>query len=82
MYVFHDSSLMNLTYGSLPILGISSYVSSIKPGRFRKVLRNLHYPAIVLNTTTMLLVFALLPMDTILSGANVLSALAEIVSAQ
>ncbi|KAI0070664.1 hypothetical protein K474DRAFT_1669815 [Panus rudis PR-1116 ss-1] len=55
-----------------------SYVSSIKPGRFPLVLRNLHYPAILLNCLAMLFLLALVPYDSILSGANVLSALAEV----
>lgn len=61
-------------------LGIPSYASSIKQGCFPKVLRNLHYPAIILNVTAMLLVLALVPLDAVLSGANVLSLLAENVS--
>ncbi|KAJ3506729.1 hypothetical protein NLJ89_g6709 [Agrocybe chaxingu] len=56
---------------------IPSYISRIKPGRFPKVLRNLHVPAILLNTTMMLLVLAMVPLDTILGGANVLSVLAQ-----
>ncbi|KDR77023.1 hypothetical protein GALMADRAFT_425547 [Galerina marginata CBS 339.88] len=54
-----------------------SYVSRIKPGKFPLVLRNLHLPAILLNTTMMLLVLAIIPLDTILGGANVLSILAH-----
>ncbi|KAI0338562.1 hypothetical protein BDW22DRAFT_1362598 [Trametopsis cervina] len=57
---------------------IPSYASSIKPGCFPSVLRNLHYPAIILNVASMLLVLALVPLNTILSGANVLSVLAEV----
>ncbi|KAH9474571.1 hypothetical protein JR316_0013033 [Psilocybe cubensis] len=55
-----------------------SYVSRIKPGRFPRVLRNLHLPSIVLSTTMMLLVLAILPMDVALRGENVLSVLAEV----
>ncbi|KAF8902544.1 AAAP amino acid permease [Gymnopilus junonius] len=55
-----------------------SYVSRIKPGKFPLVLRNLHIPAIILNTVVMLLVLGLIPLDTILGGANVLSVLAEV----
>ncbi|KAI0689016.1 amino acid permease-domain-containing protein [Cytidiella melzeri] len=54
---------------------IPSYASSIKQGCFPKVLRNLHYPAILVNVLAMLLVLALVPLDTV--GANVLSVLAE-----
>ena len=61
--------------------GIPSYVSHFKAGIFPKVLRNLHYPAIILNAFSMLFLLALVPYDTIVSGTNVLSALAEVVSA-
>ncbi|KJA23900.1 hypothetical protein HYPSUDRAFT_39416 [Hypholoma sublateritium FD-334 SS-4] len=54
-----------------------SYVSRIKPGKFPLVLRNLHIPAIGMNTVLMLLVLAVIPMDVILGGANVLSVLAQ-----
>ncbi len=60
--------------------GIPSYASSIKHGRYPKVLRNLHYPAIVVDVMAMLFVLALVPLDTVLSGGNVLSILAETVS--
>ncbi|KAI0790136.1 amino acid permease-domain-containing protein [Irpex lacteus] len=56
---------------------IPSYASSIKHGRYPKVLRNLHYPAIVVDVMAMLFVLALVPLDTVLSGGNVLSILAE-----
>ena len=59
------------------VIGIPSYASSIKQGTVPKVLRNLHYPAIAINVLAMLLVLALVPLETILSGANVLSALAQ-----
>lgn len=59
--------------------GTPSYVSSVKPGRFPLVLRNLHYPAICLNFLAMLFLLALVPLDTILGGANVLSVLATVV---
>lgn len=77
---FHNFPDTPLTFAVHFNPGIPSYASSIKHGCFPKVLRNLHYPAIVLNATLMLLVLALLPLDTILGGANVLSVLAEIVS--
>jgi hypothetical protein len=60
-------------------LGIPSYAASIRPGRFPSILRNLHYPAIILNTLLMLFALALVPLDTILAGANILSVLAETV---
>jgi hypothetical protein len=65
-----------------PLLGIPSYAASIKAGRFPAVLRNLHYPAIILNTMMMLFVIALIPLETVLTGANVLSILAETVSSR
>lgn len=52
-----------------------SYVASIKDRQFPRVLRNLHLPAIVLNSVAMLLLLAIVPLDTILAGANVLSVL-------
>ncbi|KII92394.1 hypothetical protein PLICRDRAFT_172492 [Plicaturopsis crispa FD-325 SS-3] len=55
-----------------------AYVARIKPGRFPLVLRNLHLPAIFLSSTVSLLVMAMIPMETILGGANVLSALAQV----
>ncbi|KAE9408696.1 hypothetical protein BT96DRAFT_1013316 [Gymnopus androsaceus JB14] len=54
-----------------------AYIARIKPGRFPLVLRNLHYPAIVLNCVVMTLVLAIVPLETILEGDNVLSILAE-----
>lgn len=62
------------------VLGTPSYISRIKPRRFPSVLRNLHLPAIVLNTVIMLLVLAVIPLDVVLSGANILSVLAYTVS--
>jgi hypothetical protein len=59
------------------VIGIPSYASSIKQGSVPKVLRNLHLPAIIINVFAMLLVLALVPLETILSGANVLSVLAH-----
>ncbi|KAH7915894.1 amino acid permease-domain-containing protein [Hygrophoropsis aurantiaca] len=54
-----------------------AYIAKIRPGRYPKVLRNLHLPAIVLNATMMLLVMALIPFETILHGDNILSLLAQ-----
>ncbi|KIY49872.1 hypothetical protein FISHEDRAFT_40892 [Fistulina hepatica ATCC 64428] len=54
-----------------------AYVGRIKPGRFPLVLRNLHLCAIVLDTTIVLFVMVVLPMETILSGSNILSVLAQ-----
>ncbi|KAJ3733852.1 AAAP amino acid permease [Lentinula guzmanii] len=54
-----------------------AYIARIKPGRLPLVLRNLHYPAIVLNCVLMMLVLAIVPLETILEGDNILSLLAE-----
>lgn len=59
---------------------VPSYAACIKPGRFRLVLRNLHFPAIILNTFSMLFVLAHVPLPTVLGGANVLSVLAQTVA--
>ncbi|KAJ7078153.1 hypothetical protein B0H15DRAFT_1025944 [Mycena belliarum] len=50
-----------------------SYIGRIKPGRFPRVLCNLHLPAIALNT----LVLATVPLETVLRSANALNVLAE-----
>ncbi|KAJ7611398.1 amino acid permease-domain-containing protein [Mycena polygramma] len=66
--------------GMLGLTGIEctpSYIGRMKPGRFPRVLRNLHLPAIVLNTLMITLVLAIVPLERVLSGANVLSVLAE-----
>lgn len=55
-----------------------SYVETIHPKAYPSVLRNLLISAIVLNAPLMLVVYALLPSDVILGGANVLSVLAEV----
>ncbi|KAJ3557519.1 hypothetical protein NM688_g1433 [Phlebia brevispora] len=57
---------------------VPSYAASIKTGRFPKVLRNLHYPAILLNVLSILFVLALVPLESALAGANVLSLLSQI----
>jgi len=54
-------------------------IKRIKPGRFTLVLRNLHISAIIVNSLAVLLALALVPLKTILGGANVLSVLAEVV---
>ncbi|KAG8678332.1 hypothetical protein FRC08_017860, partial [Ceratobasidium sp. 394] len=55
-----------------------SYVQNIKPQAYGPTLRNLLVMALFLNAPLMLLVYALLPSETILSGANLLSILAEV----
>ncbi|KAJ7136289.1 AAAP amino acid permease [Mycena filopes] len=67
--------------GMLGLTGIEctpSYIGRMKPGRFPSVLRNLHLPAIVLNTLMVTLVLGTVPLQRVLQGANVLSLLAEI----
>ncbi|KAJ7748410.1 amino acid permease-domain-containing protein [Mycena metata] len=66
--------------GMLGLTGIEctpAYIGRMKPGRFPFVLRNLHLPAIVLNTLMITLVLATVPLEQVLQGANVLSLLAE-----
>ena len=75
-----EQPFLNLCLVSNNFPGTPSYISRIKPGKFPLVLRNLHIPAIILNSTIMLLLLAVVPLDVILSGANVLSVLAQTVS--
>ncbi len=49
----------------------------MRPATYSAVLRNLIIIAAILNGTLCLLVYAIIPSQTILSGANVLSVLAE-----
>ncbi|KAJ3568956.1 hypothetical protein NP233_g5372 [Leucocoprinus birnbaumii] len=74
--------LKQIYYGfSLGMLGLTgfeccpAYVARIRDNQFPKVLRNLHLPAMAFSSIIMLLVLAIVPLDTVLSGANVLSAL-------
>ena len=62
------------------LIGAPSYTSCIKLGKYPLVLRNLHLPAMFLNTVFMILVLAIIPMDVVKGGANVLSVLAQLVS--
>ncbi|KAB5594854.1 Transcription-associated protein 1 [Ceratobasidium theobromae] len=55
-----------------------SYIQNIKPQSYGPTLRNLLVMALFLNAPLMLFVYALLPSETILGGANVLSVLAEV----
>ncbi|KAJ7106514.1 amino acid permease-domain-containing protein [Mycena epipterygia] len=71
--------------GMLGLTGIEctpSYIGRMKAGRFPLVLRNLHLPAILLNTLMITLVLATVPLETVLRGANVLSVLAEMSAGQ
>ncbi|KAJ6492057.1 amino acid permease-domain-containing protein [Mycena sanguinolenta] len=66
--------------GMLGLTGIEctpSYIGRIKSGRFPNLLRNLHLPAILLNTLMITLVLATVPLEQVLQGTNVLSLLAE-----
>ncbi|KAF8998541.1 amino acid permease-domain-containing protein [Cyathus striatus] len=82
---FSPTSILRQVYfgfclGMLGLTGfecIPAYVSRIKPGNFPQVLRNLHYPTTILNTVMMVLVLAVIPLDIIEGGANVLSILAQ-----
>jgi uncharacterized membrane protein YfcA len=58
---------------------VPAYVACIKPGRFPFVLCNLHIPAMILMAGMVMLVLAVVPLDIILEGANVLSVLGQIV---
>ncbi|KAJ7659422.1 hypothetical protein B0H17DRAFT_1145369 [Mycena rosella] len=57
-----------------------SYIGRMKPGTSPSVLRNLHLPAILLNTLMIMLVLTTVPLETVLAGANVLGVLAETVA--
>ncbi|KAJ7159241.1 amino acid permease-domain-containing protein [Mycena crocata] len=66
--------------GMLGLTGIEctpSYIGRMKPGAYPRVLRNLHLPAILLNALMITFVLAIVPLETVLQGANVLSVLAE-----
>lgn len=54
-----------------------AYTSKMKQNRYPKVLRNLHLSALVLTGVMMLLVVALLPLNVVESGNNILSLLAQ-----
>ncbi|KAG1719182.1 amino acid permease-domain-containing protein, partial [Suillus lakei] len=54
-----------------------AYTAKMKQNCYPKVLRNLHLPALVLTSGIMLLVVALLPLDVVESGNNILSLLAQ-----
>lgn len=55
-----------------------SYVNQVKPGEFPKALRNLHLIVVLTEAPLMLLVLALVPMDQILGGSNVLALLGQV----
>ncbi|SJX60084.1 uncharacterized protein SRS1_11398 [Sporisorium reilianum f. sp. reilianum] len=55
-----------------------SYINQVKPGEFPKALRNLHMIVLLTEAPLMLLVLALVPMDAILGGSNVLAMLADV----
>uniref|UniRef100_V5EGM9 AAAP amino acid permease n=2 Tax=Kalmanozyma brasiliensis (strain GHG001) TaxID=1365824 RepID=V5EGM9_KALBG len=55
-----------------------SYINQVKPGEFPKALRNLHIIVLLTEAPLMLLVLALIPMEGILSGANVLALLGQV----
>jgi hypothetical protein len=49
----------------------------MKQNCYPKVLRNLHLSALVLNSGMMLLLIALLPLEVVESGENILGLLAQ-----
>lgn len=49
----------------------------MKQNCYPKVLRNLHISVLVLTSGIMLIVLALLPLDEVESGSNILSLLAQ-----
>ncbi|KAL5497753.1 hypothetical protein ACEPAH_2684 [Sanghuangporus vaninii] len=53
------------------------YVTVVRPGAFPKVLRNIHYPTVILYALLMLMVLANIPLEVIENAPNVLSVLAE-----
>ncbi len=55
-----------------------SYINQVKPGEFPRALRNLHLITIVTEAPLMLLVLALVPMDAVLGGSNVLALLGQV----
>lgn len=55
-----------------------SYINQVKPGEFPKALRNLHLITILTEAPLMLLVLALVPMEGILGGSNVLALLGQV----
>ncbi|KAI6126789.1 amino acid permease-domain-containing protein [Pisolithus sp. B1] len=68
--------------GCVSMLGLTgfecapAYAAKMRPGSYPSVLRNLHWSALVFNTTISLLVLALVPLDAESQG-NVLSMLAD-----
>ncbi|SPO20620.1 uncharacterized protein UTRI_00096 [Ustilago trichophora] len=55
-----------------------SYINQVKPGEFPKALRNLHLIVVLTEAPLMLLVLALVPMEAILGGSNVLALLGQV----
>ncbi|KAG6905908.1 hypothetical protein DXG01_016979 [Tephrocybe rancida] len=77
--VAHDI-FFGICLGMLGLIGFEctpSYIGRIKKGQLPLVLRNLHIPAIGLSSTAMVLVLAIVPLDTVLRSSNILSVLAQ-----
>ncbi len=55
-----------------------SYINQVKPAEFPKALRNLHIITVLTEAPLMLLVLALVPMEGILGGSNVLALLGQV----
>jgi amino acid transporter len=67
-----------IIYDLDPLLGFEctpSYIEMIRPKDYSAILRNLIIVSAVLNTVLSLIACALLPVDAIVNGSNVLSAL-------
>ena len=60
-------------------IGAPALITSIKTGHYPSVLRNLHITAFVFNLSSALLVLALIPLETSVKQANILSTLASVV---
>jgi hypothetical protein len=52
---------------------VTSYISQLRGGVYPKVLRNLIYGAMLINLPILMLTYAVLPRESIMSGANILS---------
>ncbi|KAF8635626.1 hypothetical protein AX15_000265 [Amanita polypyramis BW_CC] len=72
-----------LCLGMLGLTGfecVPAYIARIKHGHFPLVMRNLHIPAIFLNTILVILLLAVMPLQEVDASANVLSVLSEVVA--
>lgn len=56
----------------------SSYISIIRPDVYPAVLRNLIIGALLVNLSVLVVTYAILPSEQILSGANILSLVGQV----